>query len=182
MIHLTDNTTNHKYNYDKYFAGIEFDLSKIMFVFTYNDSTKINKILSDRLYKIHIDNYTNDEKFTIVKTHLISNILNDYFFTKDDIIFSDETIRYIIKKTNENGGNEGMRDIKRKLQIIVSRINTLLLTSSSDNIIKLSYNVLYDKYVTLPIQINNKDIDILLNNSDSNDTTNSNQPPFGMYT
>ena len=182
LIHLTDNTTNHKYNYDKYFAGIEFDLSKIMFVFTYNDSTKINKILSDRLYKIHIDNYTNDEKFTIVKTHLISNILNDYFFTKDDIIFSDETIRYIIKKTNENGGNEGMRDIKRKLQIIVSRINTLLLTSSSDNIIKLSYNVLYDKYVTLPIQINNKDIDILLNNSDSNDTTNSNQPPFGMYT
>jgi ATP-dependent Lon protease len=182
LIHLTDNTTNHKYNYDKYFAGIEFDLSKIMFVFTYNDSTKINKILSDRLYKIHIDNYTNNEKFTIVKTHLISNVLNDYFFTKDDIIFPDETISYIIKKSNENGENEGMRDIKRKLQIIVSRINTLLLTSSSDNIIKLSYNVLYDKYTTLPIQINNKDIDILLNNSDSNDNTTFNQPPFGMYT
>jgi ATP-dependent Lon protease len=182
LIHLTDNTTNHKYNYDKYFAGIEFDLSKIMFVFTYNDSTKINKILSDRLYKIHIDNYTNNEKFTIVKTHLISNVLNDYFFTKDDIIFPDETIHYIIKKSNENGENEGMRDIKRKLQIIVSRINTLLLTSSSDNIIKLSYNVLYEKYTTLPIQINNKDIDILLNNSDSNDNTTFNQPPFGMYT
>jgi hypothetical protein len=75
-----------------------------------------------------------------------------------------------------------MRDIKRKLQIIVSRINTLLLTSSSDNIIKLSYNVLYDKYTTLPIRINNKDIDILLNNSDSNDNTTFNQPPFGMYT
>jgi len=182
LIHLTDNTTNHKYNYDKYFAGIEFDLSKIMFVFTYNDSTKINKILSDRLYKIHIENYTNNEKFTIVKTHLISNVLNDYFFTKDDIIFPDETIHYIIKKSNENGENEGMRDIKRKLQIIVSRINTLLLTSSSDNIIKLSYNVLYEKYTTLPIQINNKDIDILLNNSDSNDNTTFNQPPFGMYT
>jgi ATP-dependent Lon protease len=181
LIHLTDNTTNHKYNYDKYFAGIEFDLSKIMFVFTYNDSTKINKILSDRLYKIHINNYTNDEKFTIIKTHLISNILNDYFFTENDIIFSDETIHYIIKKANESGENEGMRDIKRKLQIIISRINTLLLTSSTDNIIKLSYNVLYDKYTTLPIKITNKDIDILLNNSDSSDSNNINQPPFGMY-
>ena len=183
LIHLTDNTTNHKYNYDKYFSGIEFDLSKIMFVFTYNDASKINKILSDRLYKIHIDNYTNNEKFTIIKTHLISNVLSEYFFTINDIIFSDETINYIIKKSNENGENEGMRDIKRKLQIIVSRINTLLLTTKSDNVIKLSYNVLYDKYTTLPIHIKNDDIDILLKNSDSNDNGNTkfNDTPFNMY-
>ena len=183
LIHLTDNTTNHKYNYDKYFSGIEFDLSKIMFVFTYNDASKINKILSDRLYKIHIDNYTNNEKFTIIKTHLISNVLSEYFFTINDIIFSDETINYIIKKSNENGENEGMRDIKRKLQIIVSRINTLLLTTKSDNVIKLSYNVLYDKYTTLPIHIKNDDIDILLKNSDSNDNGNTkfNDTPFHMY-
>lgn len=183
LIHLTDNTTNHKYNYDRYFAGIEFDLSKIMFVFTYNDSSKINKILSDRLYKIHINNYTNHEKFTIIKTHLISTILSEYSFTDNDIIFSDDTIHYIINKCNENGENEGMRDIKRKLQIIISRINTLLLTNKNDNIVKLSYNVLYDKYTTLPIKINNNDIDILLNNSDSSDNdTSTNKPPFGMYT
>ena len=182
LIHITDNTTNHNYNYDRYFSGIEFDLSKIMFVFTYNDSTKINKILSDRLYKIHIDNYTNNEKFTIVKTHLIANILSDYFFTKNDIVFSDETIHYIINKCNESGENEGMRDIKRKLQIIISRINTLLLTSRTDNIVKLPYNILYSKYTTLPIEINNNDIDILLNNSDSSDNKNNfTQPPFGMY-
>jgi ATP-dependent Lon protease len=183
LIHLTDNTTNHKYNYDKYFSGIEFDLSKIMFVFTYNDSTKINKILSDRLYKINIENYTDNEKFTIVKTHMISNVLSDYFFTQNDIVFSDETIRYIIKKSNENGQSEGMRDIKRKLQIIISRINTLLLTSKSDEIVKLSYNVLYDKYTSLPIHIKNNDIDILLSKSDSNDNSSIkfNDPPFHMY-
>jgi hypothetical protein len=29
LIHLTDSTTNHKYNLDKYFSSIEFDLSII---------------------------------------------------------------------------------------------------------------------------------------------------------
>ena len=53
--------------------------------------------------------------------------------------------------------------------------------SNSDNC-KLPYNILYSKYTTLPIEINNNDIDILLNNSDSSDNKNNfTQPPFGMY-
>jgi len=181
LIHLTDTTTNKKYAYDKYFSGVEFDLSKIMFVFTYNDSTKINKILADRLYKIEISNYTDNEKFTIVKDHLILTVLKEYYFTLNDIIFSDEVIKYIIKLSNQNGGEDGMRDIKNKLQTIISRINILLLTNKSDNIVKLNYNVLYEKFTSLPIQITNKDVDILLKQSDSNESSINDKVPFGMY-
>ena len=179
LIHLTDSTTNKKYTYDKYFAGVEFDLSKVMFFFTYNDASTINKILADRLYKIEIPNYTDKEKFIITKNHLIPEILNEYFFKPEDIIFDDSNINYLIKKSNENGGKEGMRDIKRKLQIIISRINVLVLTKKTDNIIKLHYNCLYNK--TLPINITNEDIDILLKNSDNNENNINNDVPFHMY-
>jgi len=179
LIHLTDSTTNKKYTYDKYFAGVEFDLSKVMFFFTYNDASAINKILADRLYKIEIPNYTDKEKFIITKNHLIPEILNEYFFKPEDIIFDDSNINYLIKKSNENGGKEGMRDIKRKLQIIISRINVLVLTKKTDNIIKLHYNCLYNK--TLPINITNEDIDILLKNSDNNENNINNDVPFHMY-
>jgi ATP-dependent Lon protease len=179
LIHLTDSTTNKKYTYDRYFAGIEFDLSKIMFFFTYNDSESINKILADRLYKIQIPNYTDKEKFIITKNHLIPEMLKEYFFTSNDIIFDDCIIRYLIQKSNDSGGKEGMRDIKRKLQIIISRINVLMLTDKTDNIIKLHYNSLYNK--TLPLHISNEDIDILLKNSDNNENMTNNDVPLHMY-
>ena len=71
LIHLTDSTTNNKYNYDKYFSGLEFDLSRVLFVFTYNDASKVDKILADRLFKIKVDNYSVKEKLEIAKKHLI---------------------------------------------------------------------------------------------------------------
>ena len=195
LIHLTDTTTNKKYTYDKYFSGIEFDLSQIMFFFTYNDSEKINKILLDRLYKIHIDNYTDNEKFTIVQKHLIPNTLKEYNFHNNIISFPDETIKHIIKLSNNSEGSDGMRDVKGKLNTIVSRINTLLSTNKSDNIVRLDYKSLYNKYTNLstltdetiklikvtPINITTFDVDILLKNSDSSPIVNNNNTPFGMY-
>lgn len=180
LIHLTDTTTNKKYMYDKYFSGIEFDLSKIMFVFTYNDTSKINKILADRLYKIQITNYTDNEKLTIIKKHLIVSVLKEYNFNINDIIFSDDVIKHIIKLSKQNGGEDGMRDIKNKLHTIISRINVLLMTLKSDNIVKLNYNILYEKYTKLPIHIEINDVDILLKNSD-NVLVIEDKVPFGMY-
>ena len=49
LLHLTDSTTNKEYNCDNYFAGIEFDLSRILFVFTYNNPNSVDSIFADRI-------------------------------------------------------------------------------------------------------------------------------------
>lgn len=179
LIHLTDSTTNNKYNYDKYFSGLEFDLSKVLFIFTYNDSTKIDPILADRLFKIHVDNYSVSEKLEITKLHLIPNILEQYFFTSDYMQITNDAIHYIVEMSKSD---QGMRDIKRKFEIVISRVNTLLLTDPNDNIVKLKYKKLYDYYKKqkVPIQIIKDHIDILLSESISNNSDN-NDPPPGMY-
>jgi ATP-dependent Lon protease len=177
LIHLTDSTTNAKYNYDRYFAGIEFDLSKVLFVFTYNDPTKVDRILADRLYKIKVDNYTSKEKLEITNKHLIRNILDEYKFSAQDLKFSPEAVNYVV---NESRLNEGMRDIKRKFQIIVSRINTLLLTEQDENIVRLKYKSLYSHYKQFPVEVLKEHIDVLLHDSISNDCLDK-DPPFGMY-
>lgn len=177
LIHLTDYTTNNKYNYDRYYSGIDFDLSKTLFVFTYNDPSKIDKILSDRLYKIKVDNYTIQEKLEITKKHIIPNVLNNYKFINEDIIFDDETISHIV---NISKSSDGMREIKRNIEVIISRINTLLLTKDSENVIKLKYKLLYSEYKNLPVRIKKQHVDILLTDSVSSDKTVS-EPPFGMY-
>ena len=61
LTHLTDTTQNPQYH-DKYFSGIDFDLSKVLFIFSYNDDKKINPILKDRMYTIETKGYNTKEK------------------------------------------------------------------------------------------------------------------------
>ena len=56
LTHLID-TTQNKCFHDKYFSEIDFDLSKALFIFSYNDETKINPILRDRMYRISTKGY-----------------------------------------------------------------------------------------------------------------------------
>lgn len=177
LIHLTDSTTNNKYNYDKYFAGVEFDLSKVLFIFTYNDPSKVDRILADRLFKIKVDNYNVKEKLEITNKHLIKRTLEQYGFNDEHIKFTDEAINYII---NSSKSDEGMRDIKRKFEIIVSRINTLILSDPNKPIIKLKYNVLHNSYREFPCVVEKDHVDILLVDSTTNDNPDRGPPPH-MY-
>jgi ATP-dependent Lon protease len=177
LIHLTDSTTNNKYNYDRYFSGVEFDLSKVLFIFTYNDPNKVDKILADRLFKIKINNYTLKEKLEITNKHLIHNILDEYRFASSDVLFEDAAISYIVESSKSD---EGMREIKRKFEIIASRVNTLMLTDKNEAVTRLKYKCLYDQYIKFPVLIKKEHIDILLNDSLTNDNEDKG-PPFGMY-
>lgn len=173
LIHLIDSTTNHKFNNDEYFSGIEFDLSRALFIFTYNDPNLVDPILSDRLYKIFINNYNQQEKFIITKTHIINNTLKEFNFKPNDIIFSDLVINNIIKISD----NSGMRDIKKNIHLIISRLNVLLYSLNID-IITLNYKKLNKKYNTLPIILNDiNDIELLLDNNNINNNPNY----FSMY-
>ena len=169
LIHLIDLTTNNKYNGDDYFSGIEFDLSRALFIFTYNDHNLIDSILADRFYKIKINNYTKFEKIEIAKTHLLKSVLDTFNFTCDDIIISNDIIEEIINLSDDLG----MRDIKNKLHIIISRLNTLLFSDNRDdnNIITLKYKNLYKFYNKLPIILNKDHISLLLEYPDKNDTS-----------
>jgi ATP-dependent Lon protease len=179
LIHMTDSSTNNKYNYDKYFSGLEFDLSKVLFVFTYNDESKVDPILADRLFKIRVDNYSIKEKLEITQTHLIKSILDQYCFTNDDIQFDENAINYIVESSKTD---QGMRDIKRKFEIIVSRANTLMLTDPEQDIVRLQYKSLYKDFnnTSRPVKILREHVDTLLLDSISNNTLQS-DPPFGMY-
>ena len=57
LTHLTDDTQNSLFN-DKYFSGIDLDISKINFFFSFNDINLINPILKDRLTIIKFSGYS----------------------------------------------------------------------------------------------------------------------------
>ena len=59
LTHLTDTSQNSKFH-DKYFSEIDFDLSKCLFIFSYNDERKVNPILRDRMYRINTSGYNKE--------------------------------------------------------------------------------------------------------------------------
>ena len=120
LTHLIDTSQNNQFH-DKYFAEIDFDLSKCLFIFTYNDESKINPILRDRMYKIQIKNYNTKEKTIIANNYLLPKIREQVKFNFEDILISDEIIHYIIDNYCEK--EDGVRNLKRCIEIIHTKLN-----------------------------------------------------------
>ena len=167
LTHLTDPSQNSLFQ-DNYFPGVNLDLSKALFIFSYNDESKVNRILKDRMYVIHTKGFKTEDKLKISREYLLPDILNIFAYDKDEIIFTDDILKNIIEKFTNN--EEGVRNLKRCIETIISKINIHILSDGDD---ELSFKL---KEFNLPITLTQEHIEILLNNDKKNDT-----PPFGMY-
>jgi len=134
LTHLTDFSQNHEFS-DKYFAGIKFDLSKVLFVFSYNDSYAIDRILRDRITEINVKALTIVEKMHVVQNYSWPEILDVVGYKTSDITINKDVIKYIIQNyTNE----AGVRKLREKLFEIIREINLKKIT---DDNIQLPYEV-----------------------------------------
>jgi ATP-dependent Lon protease len=168
LTHLTDTTQNDKFH-DKYFSSIDFDLSKCLFIFSYNDEDKVNPILKDRMYRITTKGYDKKQKTKIATDYLIPKILKTIKFEKEDIIIPDETIHHIID--NLTDGEKGVRNLKRCLEIIYTKLNLYRLMKPDSE--------LFEKEKTIKVEFPfTVSVDIVKNLIKK---VKSNAPPFGMY-
>lgn len=128
LVHLTDSTQNDRYQ-DKYFMDIDFDMSRCLMIFSYNDESTINPILKDRMVRIKTKGYTQKEKVIIAKQYLIKDLLTQFNFAEDSIRFSDDVIGYIASRIPVE---EGVRNLKRALECIISNINLKMLLTDEE--------------------------------------------------
>jgi len=169
LIHMTDSSQNTKFQ-DNYFPGIDIDLSKVLFIFSFNDESKINRILKDRMYVIRTKGFETKDKIKISKDYLLPEIYELFNYTNEDIIFTDEILTEIISKFTSR--EEGVRNLKRCLESIVSTLNIYHLTKSDkEDIIDMKI-----KDFKLPITLTTQHVSDLLKINNSFD-----KPPDHMY-
>ena len=171
LTHITDNTQNACYR-DKYFSEFELNISKALLVFSYNDESKINSILKDRMYKIETIGYTTNEKKIIVEKYIIPSVSKEVAIDSNNIILDDNIIEYIIKNYTDN--EYGVRNLKRCIETIYTKINLFRLLNKDSNIIDNNIKIKLD--ITNPLKITEKIVDKLLTKKNIVNT-----PPFGMY-
>ena len=123
LTHLIDQTQNDSFQ-DKYFSGIDLDLSKALFIFSYNDVNCIDRILLDRIHRIKFKHLSLEEKLVITNNYILPEIYKKLGF-ENIININDNIIEYIINTyTNE----PGVRKLKEILFEILGEINLSLLT------------------------------------------------------
>ena len=155
LTHLTDTTQNNKFH-DKYFSELDFDLSRCLFIFSYNDETKVNPILKDRMYRIQTKGYDLKEKTKIARDYLIPSIKKEVMFEEEDIKINDETIKHIIEKYTEQ--EQGVRNLKRCLEIIHTKLNLYRLMKPENNLFEKEMKM----KIEFPIEVTNEIVDKMI--------------------
>jgi len=149
LTHLIDPTQNDTFQ-DKYFSGIDLDLSKALFIFSYNDVDSIDKILLDRIHRIKFKHLALEEKLVITNNYILPDIYKKMGL--DNIIEINNTvIEYII---NNYTKEPGVRKLKEILFEIIGEINLLELGLKNINVIypinitieDIKYNYLKDRH------------------------------------
>ena len=139
LTHLIDPAQNENFQ-DKYFSGIDLDMSNALFIFSYNDVSVIDKILLDRIHRIKFDNLTLHDKLQITKQYILPELYEKVGLT-DMLHFDEQVLKYIIENYTYESG---VRKLKELLFEIISEINLEILNHS--------------KIQDIPIQITMDDV------------------------
>jgi hypothetical protein len=140
LTHLLDEEQNNKFQ-DNYLSNVTIDLSKVFFVLAFNDISKIDSIVSDRLKIIYIDPPCLQDKIVICQEKMIPDILKSIKLKDDiNIIFSKEIIEYIIVHKTPN--ESGVRQLRKNIEKILNRLNYELLVGNINDVKveKIYYN------------------------------------------
>ena len=168
LTHLTDTTQNSQFH-DKYFSNLDFDLSKALFIFSYNHEEKVNPILKDRMYQIRTNGYDKKDKKIIAMDYLIPSIEKNINFKKGDVMFADGVFEHIIEKLTSD--ENGVRNLKRCLEIIYSKLNLFRLMEKDTTLFEEEEFI----DVAFPFEVTVEIVDKLIKQKDEEDI------PFGMY-
>ena len=149
LTHLVDDTQNDSFQ-DKFFSGINIDLSKALFIFSYNDPAKVDKILLDRIHRIKFDNLSLEDKLIILKKHILPEIY-DKFSISNCVNFTDEILEHIIETYTYE---PGVRKLKEIIYEIIGEINLEILQNKNIELpINITKDILLKKYLKDKIEV-----------------------------
>jgi ATP-dependent Lon protease len=99
----------------------------------------VNPILRDRMYRIKTSGYSKKEKTTISSNYLLPKIAEQVNMKTEDIIIPNETVEYIVD--NYCNREEGVRNLKRCMEIIYTKLNLYRLMKPGTNLFEKDMSI-----------------------------------------
>jgi ATP-dependent Lon protease len=128
LVHLTDPVQNGEFE-DRYLANVPIDLSKVMFVFSANDISRIDRVLLDRMIVVDLKGYAAKEKLSIAENFLVPTALKELNLC-EKVSLGKEVLESII--SDYASEEKGVRELKRCIEQIAQKVNMLRMFNTKD--------------------------------------------------
>ncbi|MDT4915718.1 MAG: ATP-dependent Lon protease [Pseudonocardiales bacterium] len=125
LLEVLDPAQNHTFR--DHYLEVDLDLSDVLFLATANVAETIPAALYDRMEVVNLDGYTEDDKVSIARTHLLPRQLERAALKADEVTVSDEALRRI---AGEYTREAGVRQLERALARVLRKVATRLATDS----------------------------------------------------
>jgi ATP-dependent Lon protease len=117
MLEVLDPEQNGKFR-DNY-LGVDFDLSKILFIATANQLDTIPGPLRDRMEIIQLPGYTEEEKLEIARRYLTKRQLEANGLTAEQAVVDDDALRAIVREYTREAG---VRNLEREIGAVLRSV------------------------------------------------------------
>ncbi|MGP4003867.1 endopeptidase La [Streptomyces sp. 8N706] len=120
LLEVLDPAQNHTFR--DHYLEVELDLSDVVFLATANVMEAIPEALLDRMELVRLDGYTEDEKVTIARDHLLPRQLERAGLETGEVVLEDGALRRLAGEyTREAGVRNLERAVARLLRKIAAR-------------------------------------------------------------
>src|SRR5690606_10757320 len=121
LLEVLDPAQNHTFR--DHYLEVELDLSDVLFLATANMLEAIPGPLLDRMEVVTLDGYTEDEKVTIARGHLLPRQLERAGLGREEVTVTDAALRRLATEyTREAGVRSLERSLARILRKIAARV------------------------------------------------------------
>ncbi|MFE2754961.1 endopeptidase La [Actinosynnema sp. NPDC059335] len=117
LLEVLDPAQNHTFR--DHYLEVELDLSDVVFLATANVLESIPGPLLDRMELVQLDGYTEDEKVTIARDHLLPRQVERAGLTPEDVTITEASLR---KLAGEYTREAGVRQLERSLARILRKV------------------------------------------------------------
>jgi ATP-dependent Lon protease len=128
LLEVLDPEQNNKFQ--DHYLELDYDLSDVMFVTTAN-SLDMPQPLLDRMEIIRLEGYTEDEKVEIAKRHLIPKQMEAHGLKSEELTYSDEALRSMIRHFTREAG---VRTLERELAKVARKSLRQILEGKAEKI------------------------------------------------
>jgi ATP-dependent Lon protease len=121
LLEVLDPAQNHTFR--DHYLEVDLDLSRVLFLATANVIDTIPMALLDRMEVIRLDGYTESEKISIARHHLVGRQLARAALRTEEVEITDGALRTIVADYTREAG---VRNLERELGRLLRKVATKL--------------------------------------------------------
>ncbi|NMB56678.1 AAA family ATPase [Candidatus Beckwithbacteria bacterium] len=136
LVELLDPGQN--YHFLDHYLDYPFDLSKVLFIGTCNNTRGIATAVLDRMEVIQMPSYSDEEKVNIGKYYILPRILEEAGLSEENVIIEDSVWQNIVRPL---GYDSGIRTLERTIRGVVNKVAKLIVEGHGSKFILSEENI-----------------------------------------